>query len=53
MCILPVNIVNEKIYVFTGFGSASLSCVNARQDLVDVLSRASIGDWLIIDLLSQ
>ena len=27
--------------------------VLGRQDLVDVLSRASIGDWLIIDLLSQ
>lgn len=81
MCILPINIVNEKIYVFLWFWFYFIAVVSVlavayrlatlffpqlrvmvtharcrlmnRYELSEVVNRASIGDWFMLDLLSR
>ncbi|CAL1301930.1 unnamed protein product [Larinioides sclopetarius] len=82
MCILPINIINEKIYIFIWFWFIILAVLSAlvlayrlvlvflpntrfmvtscrvclvkhNHHLSLILSKASIGDWFILDMLSK
>ncbi|KAM7305020.1 putative innexin [Ixodes scapularis] len=63
MCILIINIINEKIYVFLWFWFIILAIMSgvvliywalANKDYVErVCDRSKLGDWLVLDLLCK